>query len=280
MFKFVKDARRRAVEATLATVGKSERTVDENLENNLALFHKTAEELNKSGSALNSSLIAQKASLGENAELASLLYRMWAKQSDVPDNIKVIAQQFHEAWAVINEVYRSAAEVECLEKALKPVSNHVTVVVPEMDEASKKRAETVVDYDSYRRRLKTKEAERDTAEAERANLEAQGKPSKSTDGVKAEVTKYEAKVANAESALADQTSQMRVRLREADAVSKDLLYQLLITSLVVQEELFMRSAAQLRGILDRLPPEHRQSADSIRADVSLSPPFLAPLPRG
>jgi hypothetical protein len=106
------------------------------------------------------------------------LYRLWAKNQDVPDNLKVAAQGYHEGWAVINEVYRISSEVGTLEKALKPVSAHVSKMAPEVDADVKQRMETVVDYDSFRRRLKSKESERDAAETERANLEAQGKPFK------------------------------------------------------------------------------------------------------
>lgn len=99
-----------------------------------------------------------------------------------------MANHYHESWAVINEVLRPSVEVESLERALKPITAHVSAVVPAVDEKTKQRSATVVDYDSYRRRLKEKEVARDAAEAEKANLDAQGKPFKSTDAIRQEVT--------------------------------------------------------------------------------------------
>lgn len=93
----------------------------------------------------------------------------------------------------MNDVYRASVDAECLEKCLKPMSAFVKVTLPEINAMERRRGEMVIDYDAHRRRLKAKQVERDAAEAERKNLEAQGKPSKSTDAINAEVNKYEVK---------------------------------------------------------------------------------------
>jgi hypothetical protein len=175
----------------------------------------------------------------------------------------------NDAWKVIDEVYRPSTDVACLERALKPISLHVSAIVPDVETLVKAREETVVDYDSYRRRLKAKEGERDAAEAERINAEAQGKASKSTDAIKSEVIKFEQKVSTKEHLLAEQTANIRTRLRDAEHTHKQLLYDVLLTSIVVQEDLFTRSALQLRAVLDAIPPEYREAVDAIRTDLQL-----------
>ena len=267
MLKMVKDVRRRVVETTLGTVGKSERTHDEELDQALAAFHKTIEELNKTGASLTQAQLSQRQAFNEAAALAAMLYRSWIKHSDVPDNVKEVSMRLNDSWNVIDEVLRPSTDVVSLERALKPISQHVSTVVPEVDEAAKQRENTVVDYDSYRRRLKTKETERDAAEAERVRLESEGKPSKSTDAIKAEVTKFMMKVTNAENALSEQTAHLKTKVREAELTHKQLLFEAMLVTLVVQEELFTRSALQLRSVIDSLPPEFREQANAIRQDA-------------
>ena len=263
----VKDVRRRVVETTLGTVGKSERTHDEELDQALGSFHKSIEELNKTGSSLTQSQISQKQAFNEAAALAAMLYRLWIKHSEVPDTVKEVSMRLNDSWNVIDEVLKPSIDVVALERALKPISQHVATMVPEIEDATKKRDNIVVDYDSYRRRLKAKEAERDAAEAERAKLESEGKPSKSTDAIKAEVAKFTNKVTNAELSLIEQTVALKTKVRDAEQTQKQLLFEAMLVSLVVQEELFTRAALQLRSVIENLPTEFREQANAIREDT-------------
>jgi hypothetical protein len=81
------------------------------------------------------------------------------------------------------------------------------------------------------------------------------------------VTKYEHKVVNAESLLSDQTRMLKEKLAEADSTNKELMYHMLITTMVMQEELFTRSAAQLRTVLDGLPAECQEAVAAVRNDL-------------
>jgi endonuclease YncB( thermonuclease family) len=49
---------------------------------------------------------------------------------------------------------RSSSAKVCAELALEPLKNLITTVGPEMEESSKVRQTQIIDYDSYRRRVK------------------------------------------------------------------------------------------------------------------------------
>lgn len=76
------------------------------------------------------------------------------------------AAGYKEKWNVINEVLRSSTAMVCSEQALEPLRAAVTRMGSEVDALCKERETRLKDYDSYRRRLKEKEAKKESLEVQ------------------------------------------------------------------------------------------------------------------
>ncbi len=105
----------------------------------------------------------------EFALILSRIYDSNYSDHDWPPSVKPMA--FHEAarefknkWEVLHEVYRSSAAMVCLEDGLEPMKHTITEVGPSVEAERRERNTRLVDYDSYRRRLKATEAKRDAIE--------------------------------------------------------------------------------------------------------------------
>lgn len=74
------------------------------------------------------------------------------------------AQLYAEKMALIQNVLRSSTSTVCAEHGMDPLKAFVTRLAPEIEALCKERNTKLTDYDSYRRRLKEKEAKRDSLE--------------------------------------------------------------------------------------------------------------------
>lgn len=178
----------------MVTVGASERTLDERFENTYRNFQQMASDLNAAGTNLSQSLLFQKTNFDNAANLAWALSRMYQKNADMTDEQRQAAKTFGDKWTMIHEVIRPSVEMLCLDKALKPVSLALSLILPDIDASVKAREDKVTDYDSCKRRMKNLEEKRDAAVADKYNALAAGKQAKSTDDLVAACQKFEFKL--------------------------------------------------------------------------------------
>ena len=70
----------------------------------------------------------------------------------------------------------------------------------------------------------------------------------------AEISKYENKVANAETNYTAQNQKTKVDILAAKELHDELMDSMLVTVMVTQAEVFSRAAADLEGLLAKFPP--------------------------
>lgn len=107
--------------------------------------------------------------LSDGEELARSLSRIFddnLKMTDWPDidcELKQchVADNYKATMDILQNVIRSSASTVCSEQALDPLRAHIARVVPEIEALKAEREVKVTDYDSYRRRLKEKEAKKE-----------------------------------------------------------------------------------------------------------------------
>lgn len=132
------------------------------------------------------------------------------------------------------------------EQGLQPVVNTINDVQPSVELNTKTRTTLVIDYDSYRRRLKGLEQAYDVARA-------QAKQSK-MDDAKNEMMRFERKKETAYEAYQNQNSKVKGDIIAAKRQHDQLMDTLLVTTVVSQYEFFNRAAKQLEEVMATLPP--------------------------
>lgn len=138
----------------MVTVGATERTLDERFENSYKNFQQMASDLNGAGTNLSQSLLFQKTNFDNAANLAASLSRMYMKNPDMSVEQKKSARTFGEKWVTIHEVLRPSMEMICLDKALKPVSLALSLILPDIDNSVKGREDKLTDFDSCKHRMR------------------------------------------------------------------------------------------------------------------------------
>jgi hypothetical protein len=118
---------------------------------------------------------------------------------------------------------------------------------PQIEETCKVRAKMVVDFDSYRRRLKT-------LEAKKISIEATAKEKVLLD-LNTEIAKYTAKVSSAEQAYTEFNEKTKGDIIVNRVSHDELLDSLLVTSIVCQAELYARMSKELNHLLQLCPPQ-------------------------
>lgn len=121
---------------------------------------------------MHSYLTKQKAMFSDAEELSKSLARIFDKNltmSDWPDvdcELKQChaADNYNKKMELIQNVLRSSASTVCSEQALDPLRTAIATFHPEIEALKKERELKVTDYDSFRRRLKEKEAKREQIE--------------------------------------------------------------------------------------------------------------------
>lgn len=172
LFRTLKDVKRRVVESTLEKVGASERTVDEEYDVHFSKFNAMMSDMNECGAALHTILATQKTYFNDGNELAHSLTRIHDQYSnpsywpgtDSKLESTEAALLYKEKMHRLHHVYRSSTSLVNLEQALEPLRQTIASVGPEIDTLSKDRTTALIDYDSYRRRLKNFKDKRDQLE--------------------------------------------------------------------------------------------------------------------
>jgi chromosome segregation ATPase len=149
----------------------------------------------------------------------------------------------------IHNVYRSSCALIALERGLEPLRDAIARITPEIESMVKERNTHLIDYDSYRRRVKGykekqqqyEENGKSTTTAAQENL--------------AEITKFENKEKNAKETYEDKNYKTKQELLKAKDQHDRIMDDLLIATVVSQAELFARAAKELEDVLSLLPPE-------------------------
>jgi hypothetical protein len=214
-------------------------------------------DMNECGASLSSLLAHQKRAFGDAHHLATTLQRIYYDSLTTNDWPNVTCELKHQdaveaykvCWERIHDVYRSSSAAVCDEQGLQPLKQAVTKIAPDVETTRKERDEKLVDYDSYKRRLRN-------LQSKKADFEAQGKgSSKNAHDNLHEISRFEAKVDATEKLYLEKNQKVKTDTINAKRAHDLLVDQLLITTIVTQYELFTRAAEQLQQVLSVLPPE-------------------------
>eukprot|EP01031_Cornospumella_fuschlensis_P028539 gene28539-34450_t len=300
MLKTLKNAKRRVVESVLESVGAADRTVDEEFD----LFHQryTAMmvDMNECGAANHSALSNQKSSFADNLILAETIWRIHDhnQKSSFADNLILAetiwrihdqyrlddywpgapcnlssipaAEKYKEAMKEIHTIYRSSSALTCLERAIDPLREAIANITPNVDSLVKERNTQVIDYDSYRRRLK---GLREKYE----QLEAQGKAQdKAGQELQAEIAKFQGKEHVAKESYNIKNATVKDEIVQAKEMHDELINSVLISTVVSQAELYAAAAKKLEEVIKLLPAdkveETRAQVRKIVAQGGVIPP--------
>lgn len=256
MFKALKDARRRSVETLLGAIGTTERTSDPDFELFSGRFTKMMDDMCESGKAISDVLDQQKMLTTQSLELANVMSQVYSSNSENPwpKDVNEMTQlqaatSYKEAWEEIHTQIRSAIQAVQNDHGLEPVRACYTQLRPEYDSAVKTRAEAVMDYDSYRRRLKN-------LKEKQALNRQQGKDvGNAAADMKTEIERYESKETASKTSYEDQNEKLKAKIGQAKSMHDALMDDFIITAIVTQAEMFSRAAEKLQEVVNLLPQD-------------------------
>jgi amphiphysin len=257
MFKTFKDTKRRMVESVLEGVGKSERTVDEEFDVFHAKFQTMMSDLNECGAGLHTVMIKQKEFFRDLVETASSVHRInetyndpeyWRGSSNCLTAVQG-AESNKESAEYIHNVVRSSCALTVVENALDPLRDAIATITPEIDGLVKDRNAQIIDYDSYRRRVKT-------IREKKEGMEAQGKTGTPAYAeITQELAKFEGKEQVAKEGYEFKNCNTKEKILDARVQHDNLMNDLLINLVVAQHELYSRAAAEMERVIAKLPQE-------------------------
>jgi hypothetical protein len=266
MFKTLKDAKRRVVESVLG-VGKSEKTVDEEFDIFEGKFRVMMTDMNECGAGVHGVLSHQKQYFSDCVELSNSLARInetnddrqyWpgsrSRLTSVPTAVAA-----RDTMAHIHNVIRSSCAVVVVENGLDPLKTAIATINPDIDVLVKDRNAQVIDYDSYRRRVKGLLDKRD-------QLEASGKANTPafTENA-AEIAKFQGKESQAKEGYIAKNNNTKAKILDAREQHDLLMNDILVNMLVTQHELFTRGAQELERLISTLP---KDKVEEVRMKVS------------
>jgi hypothetical protein len=159
------------------------------------------------------------------------------------------ALKYKEKMASIHTVYRSSCALVAVDNALEPVKDAIAKITPEIDYMTKERNTQLIDYDSYRRRVKgLKEKQEGFEKNGKANTTA------AQDNLQ-EIQKFEAKEKAAKENYEMTNTKTKQEILKAREQHDQLMNDVLVTSVVCQAELFANAARELEEVLALLPKD-------------------------
>jgi hypothetical protein len=227
------------------------------------------------GSTLTSELNHQKTFFNDALELASTVARIhelynnpehWPGSESHPSAPEAAAK-YRDKMETIHNVYRSSCALIAQERGLEPLRDAIARITPEVETMVKERNTQLIDYDSYRRRVKAlkekhqqyEENGKSTTTAAQENL--------------AEITRFENKEKNAKELFEEKNYKTKQEFLKAKDQHDRIMDDLLIANVVCQVELFTRAAKELEDVLSLLPPE-RVRENTFWFILSLKPALL------
>jgi hypothetical protein len=256
--KYLKDFRRRSVESALVFVGASERTVDDDLEILHQLFELLILSMNTCSAALDQSLDSHKSDLFKCNEFSKAISKNYSTHlgsqvnNQWPDSLctlksSVLSIKYDESCRTARNIIGASCDSICAEQGLEPFRTAAATMQPEIEETCRVRSKLVIDFDSYRRRLKT-------LETKKASIEATAKEKVLLD-LNTEIARYTAKVSSAEQAYIEFNTKTKEDIIRSRVSHDELLDSLLVTSIICQAELHARMSKELEQLLQLCPPQ-------------------------
>jgi hypothetical protein len=117
------------------------------------------------------------------AALAATLSRA-VQHTEASESQRNCARLFCARWRVIHECLRPAVETACLERALKPASLALSLILPDVDVCVRQREDKLTDFDSCRRRMRALEDKRDSVVADKSGSAGTARPNKAIEEVR------------------------------------------------------------------------------------------------
>jgi hypothetical protein len=245
------------VESVLEGVGKSERTIDEEFDVFHAKYQTMMSDLSECGNELHTVMTKQKDFFHELVEIASLVHRVNGTYND-PDYWRGAsncltatqgAELNKESAEYIHNVVRSSCTLAVVENAWDPLKDAIATITPEIDGLVKDRNAQIIDYDSYRRRVKT-------IREKKEGMETQGKTGTPAYAeTTQELAKFEGKEQIAKEGYEFKNSNTKEKILNARVQHDNLMNDLLVNLVVAQHELYSRAAAEMERVIAKLPQE-------------------------
>lgn len=214
------------------------------------------------GAANHSSLNLQKSYFADAVELANSMARVHETYSNEefwpgarPELCSVpAAVRYRDVMQELNAVYRSSCALTAMEKGIDPLREAISEIGPHIETAAKDRNTQLIDFDSYRRRLKGLREKREY-------LETQGKTNTSAGQENlAEIAKFETKEHVAKELYEQKNEALKNDILESRARYDSLMNELLVSVVVSQAELFRAAAQKLDEVIALLPQDKVEEA--------------------
>jgi hypothetical protein len=124
------------------------------------------------GAANHTSLSIQKQYFNDTLELATSINRIhdqYSSEDYWPGALPQLvapkaAQRYREVMYEIHNIYRSSSALTALERSIDPLREAIARMGPTIEGKAKERSTQLIDYDSYRRRLKGLKEKRENLE--------------------------------------------------------------------------------------------------------------------
>lgn len=139
------------------------------------------------------------------------------------------------------------------ELALEPLRSSVLKMQPEIENIIKDRNNKLIDYDSYRRKVKNLYTNKEKQEIKINNEPTNLSEVKNLEFIISEISRFEAKLQTAEICYKEDNYKGKDEIIKAKLAHDQLLDYLLITTIVCQAELFTKAANELNAIVSILP---------------------------
>jgi hypothetical protein len=218
-------------------------------------------DMNECGASLNSALVNQKKMFADSCELAKSLARIYENNLTMTDWVNVdchlqlgsAAQAYTVAWENIHTVVRSSSAMTLSELGLEPLRSAVTKMEPDVSAACKERNTKVIDYDSYRRRVKDLHNTKEKQTVKCAGEGATAGDQKALEHTIAEIARFEAKLEVAQDKYKEDNYKVKSDIIKAKLAHDQIMDLLLLSTIVCQAEIFTRAANELNAIVATLP---------------------------
>lgn len=255
MLLSLKNARRRVVERALEAAGASEKTVDEDYDNQLASFYERVDGINEFISDLSEVIIAQQRYFMKSADASISLQKVLCADSV---GLRSTASHYEAKLKILKDTHMAKVESICTEDGVEILKKAIAVFVPDVDEADKSRQVLLQDFDSYRRRVKDAEIKRDAVLAKVQDAAQEKSLEKNAAALKElqyKVDRCEEKLQAAKISYDTFNECQKAELAKKVQSCDQLIEDVFVTLVAAEAELMVKSSAVLSEIADALPQE-------------------------
>lgn len=263
MFKGLKDFKRRSVQTLLESVGNAEITVDEEYDVHVKKFHIMLQQMTECNTLLNNFVQHQNTTFSDAQEVAKALSRIYEANAHMQSHaawpnvtnqlqFKEMADANKVKWELLQDTYRSSVQAVLVEQAQERLKTTVSTVGPEIDAECKVRNAHLVDFDSYRRRIKAISQKQDSL-VQGGKAEKDGVQTPAMVEMVKEKEKIQHKLDTSEELYNHHNMKSKQDIIDAKRNHDEVVDSVFVTTLVCQAELFMQVAEQMQEVVASLP---------------------------